>query len=123
MLLCTKGTSNTWILTLTEKLTLSSPYYLFELKSDVSNLAVYFIGTDISTHQQRYNQFTFVEGTTATLNPTGQWTYKVYEQSSSSNLNPINSTSLLETGIVKVTGTGQTYYANTGTDNTFYINE
>lgn len=131
MLIVAKNTNSTLIVTLTEKVTLASPYYLFAFTSDVSQLTKYFISADISIHTDRYNEFLITEtsGTeiltsgTITLNPTGQWTYRIYEQTSSTNLDPNLTTSLLEIGIVKVTGTATTYYTNSGLDNTFYINE
>ena len=131
MLIVAKNTNNTLIVTLTEKVTLASPYYLFAFTSDVSQLTKYFISADISIHTDRYNEFLITEtsGTeiltsgTITLNPTGQWTYRIYEQTSSTNLDPTLATTLLEIGIVKVTGTATTYYTNNGLDNTFYINE
>ena len=131
MLIVAKNTNNTLIVTLTEKVTLTSPYYLFAFTSDVSQLTKYFISADISIHTDRYNEFLITEtsGTeiltsgTITLNPTGQWTYRIYEQTSSTNLDPTLATTLLEIGIVKVTGTATTYYTNNGLDNTFYINE
>ena len=131
MLIVAKNTNNTLIVTLTEKVTLASPYYLFAFTSDVSQLTKYFISADISIHTDRYNEFLVTEtsGTeiltsgTITLNPTGQWTYRIYEQTSSTNLDPTLATTLLEIGIVKVTGTATTYYTNNGLDNTFYINE
>lgn len=131
MLIVAKNTNNTLIVTLTEKVTLASPYYLFAFISDVSQLTKYFISADISIHTDRYNEFLITEtsGTeiltsgTITLNPTGQWTYRIYEQDSSTNLDPSLATSLLEIGVVKVTGTATTYYTNNGLDNTFYINE
>ena len=131
MLIVAKNTNSTLIVTLTEKVTLASPYYLFAFTSDVSQLTKYFISADISIHTDRYNEFLITEtsGTeiltsgTITLNPTGQWTYRIYEQTSSTNLDPTLATTLLEIGIVKVTGTATTYYTNNGLDNTFYINE
>ena len=131
MLIVAKNTNSTLIVTLTEKVTLTSPYYLFAFTSDVSQLTKYFISADISIHTTRYNEFLITEtsGTeiltsgTITLNPTGQWTYRIYEQTSSTNLDPTQATTLLEIGIVKVTGTATTYYTNSGLDNTFYINE
>ena len=129
MLLVNKNSNNTLILTLTEKATLTSPYYLFDFKSDITGNSVRFISSDLSTEQQRYNQFLITEtsGTniltsgTITLTPTGTWTYKVYEQSSSSNLNPILATTLLEIGIVKVVGTTVTNTPYSGQDNTIKV--
>jgi len=121
------------ILTLTENCTLTSPYYLFEFKSDVTYESVCFIAADISTHQERYNEFLITEtsGTpnltsgTIELNPTGTWTYRVFEQTSSSNLNPslADNTTPIEIGKVKVKGTETSYDTNNSTDITYDVNE
>jgi hypothetical protein len=121
------------VMTLTEKSTLTNPYFLFNFTSDVTGEAVNFIASDLSNYTDRYNQFLITEtsGTaiytsgTIELSPTGTWTYKVYEQTSSSNLNPLLCDNLtpLEVGIVKVKGTETTYSANSDIDNTFIVNE
>jgi len=121
------------ILTLTENCTLTSPYYLFEFKSDVTYESVCFIAADLSTHQERYNEFLITEtsGTpnltsgTIELNPTGTWTYRVFEQTSSSNLNPslADNTTPIEIGKVKVKGTETSYDTNNSTDITYDVNE
>ena len=53
----------------------------------------FILAADLSSYTNRYNQFTITESTgevltsgTATLSPSGWWTYKVYEQTSSTNL-------------------------------------
>jgi len=130
MLLLTKNTTATYYLTLTENVTLTSPYFLFEFTNEFSLTPVYFIAANTSSYTQRYDSFVITEtsGTniltsgTITLNPTVQYTYRVWEQTSSSNLNPANATTLLEVGILKVIGTSDTYYENTVT-NTFIIDE
>ena len=131
MLLVNKNANNSLIVTLYETNLISYPYYLFEFTSDVTGNAKYFIATDISTHIERYNEFLITEtsGTeiltsgTIELNPTGQWTYRIFGQYSSTNLDHTNGTSLLETGIVKVVGTATTYIQNSDLDNTFIVNE
>jgi len=112
-----KETVNYVDLTLTEKATLDSPYYLFVFKSDLERAEVIFTGKDISTEPQRYNRFLVYEtsGTNnltsgvVTLNPTGFWTYKAYEQTSQTNLDVANTTSLVEQGKVKVIGDPTTH--------------
>lgn len=133
MIIINKNSNNTFQLTLTENSTLSSPYYLFEFKNDITLDSVYFIAEDISTQQQRYNEFIVTEtsGTqvltsgTITLNPTGFWTYNVYEQYSSTNLNPTlsDNTNSLETGKVKVIGSSQTYSTYSGQDIIYKVDE
>lgn len=121
------------IMTLTEKSTLSSPYFLFEFKSDITNERVVFLASDLSNYTDRYNKFLITEtsGTidltsgTIELNPTGTWTYRVFEQTSSSNLdtNLVDNKTPLEIGIVKVKGTETNYDTNSDIDNTFIVNE
>jgi hypothetical protein len=121
------------VMTLTEKSTLTAPYFLFNFVSDVTKQSVNFIAQDLSSYTDRYNQFLITEtsGTTdytsgtIELSPTGTWTYKVYEQTSSTNLNPLlaDNQTPLEIGIVKVAGTQTTYIANSDIDNTFIVNE
>lgn len=95
MLVVNKNSNNTFILTLNEKQTLASPYFLMRCVSDYNRTEKAFVlATDLSSYTTRYNQFLFTESTTevltsgtATLNPSGWWTYYVYEQTSSSNTN------------------------------------
>jgi hypothetical protein len=134
MIIINKNSNNTFQLTLTENITLSSPNYLFEFKSDISNESVCFIASDTSAYQERYNQFTVTEtsGTniltsgTITLEPMGLWTYRVFEQTSSSNLNPslANNTTPLEIGKVRVKGNSTVDWDFYDGDNiTFDVNE
>ena len=113
MLVINRGANNTWILTLTELKTLTTPYYLFKITSDYNNVTKTFIASDLSAYSDRYNQFLITEtsGTeiltsgTVTMNPAGFWSYEVYEQASSSNLNVAAATTLLERGKILVIGT------------------
>ena len=100
----TTGTSNTFVCTLAEKQTLTAPYWLFRFVKDGTNqeaTALIADASDTSGYKVRFNRFTITEGTTVTLS-TGIWTYYVYEQISNSNTNYVNSTTLCETGQVKV---------------------
>ncbi len=134
MIIINKNSNNTFQLTLTENITLTSPNYLFEFKSDVSNEAVYFIAADTSAYQERYNEFTVTETTgtniltsgTITLDPQGLWTYRVFEQSSSSNLNPslADNTTPLEIGKVRVKGNSTVDWTfNDNDTDTYEVNE
>jgi hypothetical protein len=109
-----KNSSNTVVLTLTEKSTLLNPNYLFSFTSttDFNNI-VNFIATDTSTYKSRYNTFNIIEtGTTFTnltggtinLNPNGMWDYKIYEQQSPTNLFISGTTGIVEVGKVIVNG-------------------
>lgn len=100
MLVIEKEESKNWYLTLTEKVTISNPYFLFSFTHLLTDQVVNVILTDISTHKERYNQFAVVEGTTFAL-LTGEYQYKVYAQTSSVNINPDLANELVETGILK----------------------
>jgi len=125
-----KASNSSFITTLYETNELTYAYYLCVFTSDVSGNSKAFICQDLSTHQERYNEFLITESSselltsgTVELNPTGQWSYKIYGQSSSTNLDPTLATSLLEIGQLKVVGNvGDTYYQNNNL-NTFYVNE
>lgn len=128
-----KNSNNRLIFTLTEKSTLTSPTFLFDFNSDVTGESVCFIAADLSSYPERFNEFIITEtsGTniytsgTITLEPEGQWTYKVYEQTSTSNLIPQNADNYptyLEVGIIRVKGTETNYNKNTNTDE-YIVNE
>jgi hypothetical protein len=121
MLKVTRGQSNSVVFTLTEKTTLSSPYFLVVFNNLATNELVYAICPDTSTQTTRYNLLTIIESNTS-IPLSGQvklvegtYQYKVYEQSSSSNLNPSLSTSLVETGLLKSTTTATSSFI----DNTY----
>jgi hypothetical protein len=101
MLQINKAETKTWYLTLTEKTTFSNPTYLFSLTHRLTNVAYNFILTDISAYVDRYNKFEVTEGTTVTLDA-GEYLYKIYAQSSPTNLNPDLANEVVEEGIVKV---------------------
>ena len=67
MLLITKAESKNWYLTLTEKVTIANPKFLFSMTHLLTDQVVNVILTDISTQTERYNKFQFIEGTTGTL--------------------------------------------------------
>jgi hypothetical protein len=110
MQIINKGQNNFLVFTLTEKVTLSNPYYLFSFKHQVLMSSVNFIASDVSSFTTRFNKFLITETTGVTnltsgivsLPETGFYEYSIYEQTSSSNLNTDNATGLLEIGMVKV---------------------
>ena len=119
MQIINKGTNNILVFTLSEKVTLSNPYYLFSFKHQVELNPINFIVADSSVYPNRYNKFLITE-TTGTVNltsgvvslaETGFYEYTIYEQTSSSNLNPSLATNILETGMVKVLSTQPIYTA------------
>lgn len=65
MLLINQGATNSLILTLTENVTIDSPFYLFEFTNDVTMVSQYIVLEDISIHPERYNEFLIDEITRA----------------------------------------------------------
>lgn len=107
MIQLTKGQTQNIILTLTEKQTLTNPNYLFVFENRSTNTEVKFVklnNTDISAYKERYNEFSIVVNSYFNTSLNGQYSYSVYEQTSTSNLNP-TGLNLLETGIMELSGT------------------
>jgi hypothetical protein len=103
----TKGQTQNIILTLTEKQLLTSPNYLFIFENRSTNTEIKFVrlnNTDISAYKERYNEFTIVVNSFFNTALNGQYTYTIYEQASTSNLNP-TGLNLLESGIMDLSGT------------------
>ena len=124
MILINKNTTNTVILTLSEKTTLTNAKYLFEVTNDMSNEVKCFIAADISTNKLRYNEFEFIENTTEdllngtfTLTLSGFYKYNVYEQVSSTNLNPLLALNLIDKGKLNVASQLSEYPVYTGNEN------
>lgn len=89
MIILTKGnTDQDIVVTLNEKRTISSGYYLFVFThfttKEVVN-KIYNFAEDESAYPSRYNKFPINTSTVFTSSPVGQWWYNVYEQASSSN--------------------------------------
>lgn len=101
--------------TLTERVTLSSPYFLVRVKSRRTNEVKRFILNTNTGDTSRYDKFTIIESNTENLtNSTvtltnGDWWYDIYEQTSSTNLDENVATTLLESGILRVLDTADTY--------------
>lgn len=124
MILINKNTSNTVVLTLSEKTTLTNAKYLFEVINDMSNDVKCFIAADISTNKLRYNEFVFIENVTEDLlNGTfslllsGFYKYNVYEQASTTNLNPLLALNLIDKGKLNVVSQLSDYPVYTGNEN------
>ena len=118
MIHLTKGETNTIVLTLTEKQLLVNPNYLFVFTNRSSNLVVNFVklnATDTSLYKDRFNEFSIVTNTYFKNALEGQYTYEIYEQVSTSNLD-ITGLNKLETGIMWLSGSTLTYNQYTTTD-------
>ncbi len=107
MIRLTKGQTQNIILTLTEKQLLTSPNYLFIFENRSTNTDIKFVrlnNTDISAYKERYNEFTIVVNSFFNTALNGQYTYSIYEQTSTTNTNP-TGLNLLESGIMELEGT------------------
>lgn len=101
MLLITKGESKNWYLTLTEKVTIANPTFLFSFVNRVTELETNVIINDISAYKERYNKFAVTEGTTFNLD-CGEYNYYVYAQTSTTNISPLLANELVEEGLFKL---------------------
>jgi hypothetical protein len=118
MIHLTKSETNTIVMTLTEKQLLTNPNYLFVFTNRSSNNVIKFVvlnASDVSLYKDRYNEFNIVTNTNFSSALEGQYTYEVYEQTSTSNLN-ITGLNKLETGIMWLSGSTLTYNQFTTTD-------
>ncbi len=105
-----KGQVNKIILTLSEKATLTSPNYLFYFKSRNTNETVAFVilnNADLSAYKERFNAFNITVNSYFANKLPGEWTYNIYEQTSTSNLIPSQATSMLESGQATLNDTSQ----------------
>jgi hypothetical protein len=130
MLKLTQGAANTVTVTLNEKLTISSPTYLLRFVNDETKQENTCIAADTSSYAYRYNQFTITEDATQdrengtlTLDPPGLWTYYIYAQSSTTNLDPQNTGALVEQGRAYVIGTATTYVRHSATTDQWKVYE
>lgn len=112
MIILEEGANNV-ILTLTEKVTISNPYFLFALSSIQTNSTVYFLATDISNYTERYNKFVWTIKTNPNNNAgefllpiEGLYSYTAY-QLSTPQLTPPNGAVVLEVGNVQFGYTDQ----------------
>ena len=96
------------ILTLTEKVTISAPYYLFVFTHTVTKDTVAFIRSeaqDESAYPARYNKFTINPSVVFAGQQPGHWNYEVYEQASAVNTDPELAGEVLEYGKLILNGT------------------
>ena len=74
---------------------------LFSITQRQTNTTTNFIVSDVSAYTDRYNKFSVTEGSTFEVY-SGEFLYKVYAQTSPTNLDPSLSDELVEEGILKV---------------------
>lgn len=99
MVVINRGESNTFVMTLNENVSYSSPEFLFVLYDKIGRAVNKFFLTDTSTTSE-YNKFTFTEGTDETINR-GDYTYKVYEKENQDDEDIPSDVYLLEEGILR----------------------
>ena len=99
MIVLNKNATTIFVATLWEKTTLTGTYYyLFQFTSAQTKVDYYTIIANISTNIDRYNMFSFVEGVSDAINGKlilgkgGFYSYKAFEQVSSTNLDPTGLT-------------------------------
>jgi hypothetical protein len=104
MLYITKGGTPELIITGREKVTVSPVYYLLVFESEMSQEQKAFIVTDTSTAPNRYQLFSFVEGSsTAKTLAVGTHYWALYAQTSSTNTNPLLASQEIDRGLAYVT--------------------
>ena len=105
MIVINKSQSNTVYIQAYDNQTLTNPYYLFEFTNKVEKTPIYAIIAETSQYPERTLKFVITEGTTVTLTEEGEWSYRLFEQSSASNTNPSLATKLIYEGDLYVVGT------------------
>jgi hypothetical protein len=124
MIQLTKGVTQFIYLTLTEKQTLSTPNYLFVFKNRSTNTDVKFVllnAADVSSHKERYNKFSIKVDKYFSSKPRGQYSYSVYEQTSTSNQD-IAGLNELESGIMWL-NEAEVVYTEYQTNDTFKVRQ
>lgn len=122
MIHLTKGETNTVILTLTEKQTLTTPNYLFRFTNRTTGAEVVFVKTnasDTSAYKYRFNQFSIITSGFFSNQPSGEWLYYIYEQASATNRDYTKSTGLLEQGIMRLNESESFAYTQHEPENTY----
>lgn len=105
MIPLTLGQSSEFItVTLNEKRTIEAGYYLMVFTHYTTKQVVnkiYAFAEDESDYQDRFNQFPIDTDTVFDGCPVGMWTYRIYEQASSSNIDVTGLTEV-EVGIMQL---------------------
>lgn len=115
MIVINKGESNDIVVTVTEKTTISNPYYLFVFESrQAPNNIVKCIASNRSTVTVRYDEFTIDEKESPNslageieFPITGEWSYSIYQTANLSLIVP-SEINIVERGICKVVGDAST---------------
>jgi len=122
-----KGQTTKVVVTLKEKQTLSAPNYLFYFTSRATdNIKAFVIlnNADLSSYKDRFNAFNIVTNSYFANYDSGEYTYAIYEQTSSSNLNPALATNLLEVGQMSLKNATEFEFTTYNqTNNTFIVRD
>lgn len=110
MIVIKKNKTNKIALTLTERVELTTPFFLFRFIEQQTNKEYPFIAMDESDYPDRFNMFVisevdknFEDKQNGFVNlPIGNYYYEIYEQDSSANFDYKNSSKKLEDGKVRV---------------------
>lgn len=116
MLVLNKGVNSSIVVTLTEKQLLTTPNYLFIFTGRTTNTQVKFVllnTADISQYKDRYNKFN-IANMLFNNAKVQDYIYNIYEQSSTSNLDP-TGLNLLETGVMQLKQTQTIFTEPSGT--------
>lgn len=132
-MLLKKATINTNVaLTLQEKTTLSTPYYLFEFENNYTKVKYYQVFTDISVvgdARDRANLFNIelvpsgAGSNQIVLGNTGLYNLLVWEQASPTNLDPSLATAVVQRYEVRVIGNEDSIYMSHETEITYVAHE
>lgn len=102
MLKIQRNQSSTLIVTVTELQTLTAPFWLFEFTHQQSFETVTCILDNISLGIARYDEFVITDGVDLVFPYNGDYTYRIWEQESDTNLDPLQAHSLCEEGLANV---------------------
>jgi hypothetical protein len=123
----TKGQTTKIVVTLKEKQTLSAPNYLFYFTSRATGDTKAFVllnNADVSNFKDRFNAFNVATNSYFANYDSGEYTYAIYEQTSSSNLDPTLATGLLEVGQMSLKNSTEFEFTTYNqTNNTFIVRD
>lgn len=125
MIYITRATTNTVLVTCKEKQILTSPYYLIKFKNVLTKDLRYCICTDASSYPDHHQTLIVVETSSPVastnqvkLDVEGTWYYWIYEQASSTNIDPSGLTEV-DSGFCTVNHTAATVPTYTNYQTTY----
>lgn len=99
------NTTQNFVVTLTERVSIQNPYYLFVFEHVTTKQEFKFVldsGDDLSAYPERFNQFQIDVTALMPDAPEGDYRYSIYEQASSTNTDVASTGALLEVGQMKM---------------------